>query len=352
MRRPLVLCAVLAGAALVAPAPALARQSHPQVTVDCGSAAHRPRAMQTCGIDFSDSFRRLHWTSWGNAVARGRGRWLPGCQAQIGVSCPPERRATVRLSRPTSCGPYVVFSRLRVRSRGSSTVIDLSCPPARASAAQDPAACDASSPPAERLAVPRRLSYSESAKARLVRLPGAATVQQATIQVGARKPVTVVRDGERVPEDVFVGQKLDAPPVVVRLVASESRGGALCRRTLERTVHGFRHIEAAQGCFSSRYKPRQIFTCEVNNGNHASGVHWGRWNRDVARGHGRWLPTCSPLPGPTCAPAFDGDFALSRIRYCAQYGSFIYTRLRVSPDRGGRTSKARLPCPQIATGGE
>jgi hypothetical protein len=313
MRRPLALCAVLAGALLFAPAPALARRSHPRVTVDCGSAAHRPHAFQTCGIDFIDSFRRLHWTSWGDHVARGRGRWLPGCQAQIGVSCPP----------------------------------------AQASAAQV-ATCDPASAPAERLAgVPRRLSYSDVTKARLVAVPGDATVEQATIQVGSRKPVVVVRGGQPVPADVFVGQKLDAPPLVVRLVATESRAGALCQRTLERTVHGFRHIQAGQGCFTSRYKPKQIFTCGVNNGNRASGLRWRRWNRDVARGHGRWLPSCVPLPGASaCGAAFDAGFALSRIRYCAQYGEYIYTRMRVRPDFGGRDVKVRIGCPQIAVDGE
>jgi hypothetical protein len=223
---------------------------------------------------------------------------------------------------------------------------------ARAAAAQV-ATCDPAGPPAERLAgVPRRLSYSDTAKARLVREPGDAVVEQATIQVGSRKPVVVVRDGQTVSADVFVGQKLDAPPVIVRLVATEFRAGVVCQRTIERTVHGFRHIQAGQGCFTSHYKPRQIFTCGVTNGNRASQLRWRRWNRDVARGHGRWLPSCSPLPGSTCAPPFDARFALSRIRYCAQYGEYIYTRIRVSPDAGGRDIKAPLPCPQIAVDGE
>jgi hypothetical protein len=53
-----------------------------------------------------------------------------------------------------------------------------------------------------------------------------------------------------------------------------------------------------------------------------------------------------------CAAAFPARLAASRIRWCAQYGAYVYTRLRVRPDGGGTARGVRLPCPQVATSGE
>jgi hypothetical protein len=132
MHRSLAVVAVLL-AALGAAAPAGAASSHPDVSTNCMDTAHRPRAMQTCGVDYVDSFRRLHGWHWGAESARGRGRWTPGCQLAVGSGCPRERKAVVRLSRPRSCGGGLrVFTRLRVHGGGLHAVLELSCPIAMA----------------------------------------------------------------------------------------------------------------------------------------------------------------------------------------------------------------------------
>jgi hypothetical protein len=352
MRRSLVTCAVLACTLLGAPGSASARHADPRVTTDCADTAHRPRAMQTCGIDVIESFRKLRWSRWGDHVALGRGRWTPGCQAFVGNHCPGERTTSLRLSRPTSCGAFRVFTRLRVRGGKLTSVIDLDCPvvhppPGEAQTAQLPACGGA--PPATLGGVPRRLRYGNAAHPHIALQPGGA-LTRATIQVGAKAPMTVVENGAPLPVPrTSVYQRFDAPPLRVRLVTEEP---GPCRRVQDRTIHGVRHITAAQGCLDSGYRPRRIFTCEVINGLSADRLSWRRWNHDVARGRGRWKASCPPIPGARCAAPIASRFAASRIRYCAQYGSYVYTRLRVTPAAGGPPHTVGLSCPQVATEGE
>jgi hypothetical protein len=204
-------------------------------------------------------------------------------------------------------------------------------------------------PPATLGGVPHRLRYGDAAHP-VIDLRTNGVVGRATIQVGSQPPMTVVENGGPVPVPYpSVYQRFDAPPLRVRLVTEET---GPCRRVQDRTIHGVRHIEAAQGCFSSRYRPHRIFTCAVDNGLRASGVRWRRWNRDVARGRGRWTPSCPPLAGASCGAPFAARFAASRIRYCTQYGEYVYTRLRVTPAAGGTPDTVRLRCPQVAESGE
>jgi hypothetical protein len=222
--------------------------------------------------------------------------------------------------------------------------------PAAPAAAQDPP-CDAASPPAAVLAgVPQRVAYGESRSARLAPGQGGADLARAVIVVGDDPPV-VVRGPDATADEAPYSLDLDAPPLTVRLTTTEvaRSTGARCERVTERRVRGVRRIEAGQSCFASTVRPRRVAPCGVD-GRAATNLRWRRWNRDVARGRGRWQASCPPFPARTCAPPVPARVALSRIRWCSNFGSYIYTRMRVDPD-AGKAFGVALSCPQVASSG-
>jgi hypothetical protein len=225
---------------------------------------------------------------------------------------------------------------------GAAAAVLLHAAPA---AAQDPP-CGPGSPPAAELVAPERLAFGRDGSAGIADVPGRTPVQRASIQVGDAGPVAVRGPGAAT-DRVRFRLRLDDQPLRVRLTTTEAAEGsaAPCGRTFERRVRGFRRIRVASGCNEGSGRPRRMTLCTVDWGWSASKLRWRRWNRDIARGHGRWSPACVPTPGlpPRCGHP-RAAFELTRIRWCPSHSAYFYTRMRVRP-RVGKPETVELGCP-------
>ena len=210
-------------------------------------------------------------------------------------------------------------------------------------AAQDTAPpCAPASEPAALLDAPDRLAYGRTGRARIVGGPGASAVGRALIQVGDAAPVA---------GPVRFTQRLDDPPLTVRLLTTELTAAGPCERVVDHVVRGFRRVAVPSGCHRALVRPRRLGMCTVDWGWGADRLRWRGWNRDLARGRGRWDPECAPLRVPQpCDPPVRARFELSRIRFCHSLDVYVYTRMRVRP-RGERAHTEALSCPVVFDGG-
>ena len=205
-------------------------------------------------------------------------------------------------------------------------------------AAQDTVPCAPGSEPAALLDAPDRLAYGRTGRARIVDGPGRALVGRALIQVDGAAPVA---------GPVRFTQRLDDPPLTVRLLTTELTAAGPCERVVDHVVRGFRRIAVPSGCLRARVRPRRLAMCTVDYGWSADRLRWRGWSRDVARGRGRWDAGCAPvLPVRPCDPPVRARFALSRIRFCHSLDAYVYTRMRVRP-RAERAHTETLSCPVV-----